>query len=247
MLDRFNSIVEIINSEHGGGSTSLLDEMGLGYIYDILPQNESIDEEDINIIVESLNECANEYDMVSVLNESIKDNIKNFMDKKKTDHAKEKKLKEKKKNEKYKIFDETRDTRVDIDRRRQNDDYDLKRDKKRNKYDDRRDLTKRIIDDTYEDHRNRKEDKRSSKNQAEQDKYLIQKEREQDKYEDKHDLKKQKEQDKYDFKRQKKLDRYERKKDIIRYNDQKKRATLCKNASNMLMIFVIKLVNWKKK
>jgi len=204
ILEKFNEITDIINTDRNG-TTNLLDEMGLGYIYDILPKNESVINENIDNIVNSLNESANKFDMVSVLNESIKENIKNYNEKRKERKQKEKDFKEKKKNDEYDMYDETRDTRVDINSRKQNDEYDLERDKKRNNYDDGHELKTKIVDDVYGDHRQHKGDNYDLKHQNRQDKY---------------DLKQQNRQDKYDFKKQKKLDKYDQKKSSNEQNKQ---------------------------
>ena len=211
MLEKFNKITDIINNEYQDGTTNLLDEMGLGYIYDILPKDDSSINENIDIIVNSLTEAANSFDMVSVLNESIKENIKNYREKQKERKQKEKDFKEKQKDEKYEIYDNTKDTRVDISKRQQNDNYDLERDKKRDKYDDRHELKKKIVDDKYDL-------KHELKKKIVDDTYGDHRQRRDDKY----DLKQQKRQDKYDFKRQKKLDKYEKKKSIADENRQLK-------------------------
>ena len=183
MIRTIDNIIDHIN-EYPDGTTSLMDEMGLGYFYEC---PDSLEE-----TVTYLNECAENFDIISILNESIKDNIKKYKDKVVNNHKKKVEYKDKKRNEKYEFFDDTKDTRRDIYDKTQQDDYELDKQKKQDTYDDDREFANRKRDDSYGD-------KREFKNQKKQDKY---------------DFKQQKKQDKYDFKRQKKLDKWEQKKSI---------------------------------
>lgn len=213
MIQCIENITEKIN-EHPEGSTSLLDEFGLGYIYDILPKDNSYIETNIDNIVSYLNECSEDYDMISVLSESIKESVKENIDRRKKRKEKERKFNEKVKDEKYKLHDDTYDTRLDIERRRLNDEYDdtheynkresddkynLKQQKRQDKYDFKHQKKLDKYDDTHEYNKRESDDKYDLKQQKRQDKY---------------DLKQQKRQDKYDFKHQKKLDKYDEKKNI---------------------------------
>ena len=194
MISKIEEITEIIN-ENPGGETSLLDEMGLGYIYEVMPKNlNSVS--DMDSVIKSLVECAENDDMLSVLNESIKDKIKERIDRHKERREKEKAFKEKVKDEKYKIHNDTYDNRLEIEKRRQNDEYDDNHQAERDKYD----FKQQKKQDNYDDNRD-------FSNQKKQDKY---------------DFKQQKKQDKYDFKQQKKLDKYEQKKSVAAENRQMK-------------------------
>lgn len=211
MIAKIEEITRVIE-EHPEGDVSLLDEMGLGYIYDILPKDENIPLSEAAIeyltnYAEDNNMLSTMNEAISILNEGIKDNVKKYIDKKKDRRRKEEEFKEKVKDEKYSIHDDTYDTRVDISRRRQNDEYDLERDEKRDKYDDKHELSKQDKTDKY-----------GLKQENRQDKYNLRQENRQDKY----DLKQQKRQDKYDFKKQKKLDKYEQKKSIKEEDRQRR-------------------------
>ena len=213
MISKIEEITNII-SENPEGDTSLLDEMGLGYIYDVFPKDGEI--ENLSEAVEFLNRYAEDNNMLSVisesieiLNEGIKDRIKETIDRHKERRQKDKEFEEKKKDEKYQIHDDTYDTRVDISRRRQNDEYDLERDKVRDKYEFDKNFSQQKKHDKYSD-------TRALKNQDTLDKQDLKEQKRQDKY----DAKLRKKQDKYDFKQQKKLDKYEEKK---RYAEDKKR------------------------
>ena len=120
--------------ENPQGETSLMFEMGLGYMYNIIPSSDKVFDESINSVVEKLNETAQSTDMVSILNESIKDYAKSRVDKAKERFKRRQKIRdnlnEKKDNEKEELFDATKDTRIDIDSKRQSDNYDRDNSKK---------------------------------------------------------------------------------------------------------------------
>ena len=218
IVDKIEEITDVIH-EYPQGEVSLLDEMGLGYIYDCIPKviNEDTD---IDAIVSYLNECANKNDMVStigesinILNEGIKDNINNYINKKKERHEKEKNFKEQVKDEKYKLHDDTYDTRVDIARRRQNDEYD-----------DNHNMQQRKINDKYDYKHQKKNDRYDFSQQKKQDRYSDNRDMSNIKSHDKYDYKQQKKLDKYDFKKQKKLDKYEQKKSYAEEDRARKLA-----------------------
>ena len=233
IVDKIEEITNVIH-EYPRGEVSLLDEMGLGYMYEGIPKN--IDETtDIDKMVSYLNECAENNNVlltinesISILNEGIKDNFKNYIEKKKEIRKKESEFKDKVRDEKYKLHDDTYDTRVDISRRRQNDEYDDDHNMRQRKTTDKYDFKQQKKHDRYDFGQQKKQnnysDNREMSKVKSQDKYDDSHTMKKLKSQDKYDFKQQKKQDKYDFKRQKKLDKYEQKKSIAEEDRSRKIA-----------------------
>ena len=229
MTDKIEEITDIIH-EHPHGEVSLLDEMGLGYIYDVIPKDIN-ENTDISKMISYLNECAEKNNMLSTINESINilnEGIKDRIDKYKERREKEANFKERLKDEKYRLHDDTYDTRVDISRRNQNDDYEHNREMSQRKDNDNYNHSIQKRQDKYEFKQQKKQDKysdnREMSNVKAHDKYDDKHNMNQHKKQDKYEFKQQKKQDKYDFKRQKKLDKYEQKKSIAEEDRERKLA-----------------------
>lgn len=141
MLDYCNLLSNSINEDN-----SILDrkpvidrcpliEMGFGYIYDILPSDETkITEDNINAIGKAMVEAAEEYEVLDVLTEAF--------GRKKSNSEIRKQIKTDAKNDLYrqKFYDEYADERRASDdkysdkRRKKNDDYDFKRREEQDEY-----------------------------------------------------------------------------------------------------------------
>ena len=83
MIAKIEEITRVIE-EHPEGDVSLLDEMGLGYIYDILPKDETIPLSEAAIeyltnYAEDNNMLSTMNEAISILNEGIKDNVKKYI------------------------------------------------------------------------------------------------------------------------------------------------------------------------
>lgn len=212
--------------ENPQGETSLMFEMGLGYMYNIIPSSDKVFDGSINSVVEKLNETAQSTDMVSILNESIKDYAKSRVDKAKERFKRRQKIRdnlnEKKDNEKEELFDATKDTRIDIDSKRQSDNYDREESRRQTKTDiqntndsDKYGRKEQKRQDAYDRDNSKKQTVADLKNQNKIDKY---------------NLKQQKRQDKVDFKNQKRLDKWEQKKsdheNALELKEQKRQERL---------------------
>lgn len=181
LINYMDDVIEAIE-EYREGEISPFHEMGLGYIYKIIPSDDAEFEANINEVIEKLNEAASKTDIVSILNESIQDRIDVIKDRRQKDKERKQRIKDKKKEEEEKFFNSTEDAREDLYRQNQYDQY------------------------------NREESSRNTdqeiKNQNKQDKYELKQQRRQNKL----DNKQEKRQNKIDFKQQKRLDKWEQKK-----------------------------------
>lgn len=146
IIDKCNYIIDNIEDYLDGNINTIEDstpliEMGIGYIYDIIPQNtDDLTDDDRAIIKQRLNEAIDTYDIYNVLTESIKEFMKYDDDD-------------------YERFKRKQETKDELARQKMSDDYDFSKQKKQDKYE----MKKQRKQEKYEAKQREKEEKRRKK------------------------------------------------------------------------------------
>ena len=146
IIDKCNHIIDNIEDYLEGNINTIEDsapliEMGIGYIYDIIPQNtDDLTDDDRSVIKQRLNEAIDTYDVYNVLTESIKEFMKYDDDD-------------------YERFKRKQETKDELARQKMSDDYDFSKQKKQDKYE----IKKQRKQEKYEAKQREKEEKRRKK------------------------------------------------------------------------------------
>ena len=159
-------------------------EMGLGYIYDILPPDEEMDEATADRVLNALAEAATQNNMLGVLTEGILKDELEFQKQKNRDRYEDRRSiartrRENRVARKERIKDRKSEDRYTDKRRPIDDKYERDKRKTDDRYADKR----REMDDDYAEDRRKRDDKYADKKRASDDRYEDERRERSDEYE----------------------------------------------------------------
>ena len=184
-------------------------EMGLGYIYDILPPDEEMDEATADRVLNALAEAATQNNMLGVLTEGILKDELEFQKQKNRDRYEDRRSiartrRENRVARKERIKDRKSEDRYTDKRRPIDDKYERDKRKTDDRYADKR----REMDDDYAEDRRRRDDKYADKKRASDDRYEDERRERSDEYERDKQTRERREDDRYADKKRAADDKY---------------------------------------